>query len=196
MKKKKKERQKAHILKNTAFMLGCAFKCAPLSVILIYIEYILENVYYSVVINVMFLETALSIVEGNGTFREFVIRMSLIVIGKLAIDLYGYITFYTVRTKFEIKCESYINSLIFTKAQQVELGCYENPDFFDNYNRATWVVEKGGFKRIIEGSAWTIGSFVSIVALVGYLVSIDPFLLIFILCPIVVFFFRTHKNNI
>ena len=77
MKKRKKERQKAHILKNTAFMLGCAFKCAPLSVILIYIEYILENVYYSVVINVTFLETALSIVEGNGTFREFVIRMSL-----------------------------------------------------------------------------------------------------------------------
>ena len=196
MKRKKKEKQKAHILKNTAFMLGCAFKCAPLSVILIYIEYILENFYYSVVINVLFLETALSIVEGNGTFREFVIRMSLIIIGKLAIDLYGYITFYTVRTKFEIKCESYINSLIFTKAQQVELGCYENPEFFDKYNRATWVVEKGGFKRIIEGSAWTIGSFVSIVALVGYLVSIDPFLLIFILCPIVVFFFRTYKNNI
>lgn len=196
MKNKKEKKTKAHIWKNTAFMLGCAFKCAPLSVILIYIEYILENVYYSVVINVMFLETALSIVEGNGTFREFVIRMNVIVLGKLIIDLYGYITFYTVRTKFEIKCESYINSLIFRKAQQVELGCYENPDFFDKYNRATWVVEKGGFKRIIEGSAWTIGSFVSIISLVGYLISIDPFLVVFIVCPLVVIVFRTFKNNI
>lgn len=194
--KKKKEKAKAHIWKNTAFMLGCAFKCSPLAVILIYIEYILENVYYSVVINVMFLETALSMVEGNGTFREFVIRMGVIVLGKLIIDLYGYITFYTVRTKFEIKCESYINSLIFSKAQQVELGCYENPDFFDKYNRATWVVEKGGFKRIIEGSAWTIGSFVSIISLIGYLISIDPVLLIFIACPLVVLIFRTFKNNL
>ncbi len=194
--KKKKEKTKAHILKNTAFMLGCAFKCSPVAVILIYIEYILENVYYSVVINVMFLETALSIVEGNGTFRDFAIRMSAIVIGKLLIDLYGYITFYTVRTKFEIKCESYLNSLIFRKAQQVELGCYENPDFFDKYNRATWVVEKGGFKRIIEGSAWTIGSFISIISLVGYLISVDPVLVVFIACPLVVLGFRTVKNNI
>ncbi len=194
--KKKKIKQKAHVLKNTAFMLGCAFKCAPLSLIFIYFAYISENVYYSVVINVLFLETALSIVEGNGTFSEFVWKMCLMVAGKLFIDLIGYIDFYTVRTKFEIKCESYINSLIFKKAQQVELGCYENPDFFDKYNRATWVVEKGGFKRIIEGSAWTIGSFISVVSLVFYLVSIDPFLLIFILCPLVVVAFRVVKNNV
>ncbi len=194
--KKRKIRQKAYVIKNTAFMLGCAFKCAPLSLLIIYIAYITENVYYSVVINVMFLETALSIVEGNGTFTDFLWRMSLIVAGKLIVDLLGYIDFYTVRTKFEIKCESYINGLIFKKAQQVELGCYENPDFFDKYNRATWVVEKGGFKRIIEGSAWTIGSFISIVSLVFYLVSIDPFLLVFILCPLVVIGFRVIKNNV
>lgn len=194
-KKKKQARQKAHILKNTAFMLGCALKSAPLSLLIIYFSYIAENVYYAVVINVMFLETALSVIEGNGTFREFAIRMCIIVIGKILVDLIGYIDVYTVRIKFEIKCESYINSLIFKKAQEVELGCYENPEFFDKYNRATWVVDKSGFKRIVEGSAWTIGSLVSLVLLVAYLVSIDPFLLVFLLCPIVVIAFRVFKNN-
>ena len=194
-KKKKQARQKAHILKNTAFMLGCALKNAPLSLLIIYFSYIAENVYYAVVINVMFLETALSVIEGNGTFREFAIRMCVIVLGKILVDLIGYIDVYTVRIKFEIKCESYINSLIFKKAQEVELGCYENPEFFDKYNRATWVVDKSGFKRIVEGSAWTIGSLVSLVLLVMYLVSIDPFLLVFLLCPIVVIAFRVFKNN-
>ena len=194
-KKKKQARQKAHILKNTAFMLGCALKSAPLSLLIIYFSYIAENVYYAVVINVMFLETALSVIEGNGTFREFAIRMCVIVLGKILVDLIGYIDVYTVRIKFEIKCESYINSLIFKKAQEVELGCYENPEFFDKYNRATWVVDKSGFKRIVEGSAWTIGSLVSLVLLVVYLVSIDPFLLVFLLCPIVVIAFRVFKNN-
>lgn len=196
MKKEKNEKQKAHIFKNTAFMLKCAWKSAPLSLLIIYFSYIVENVYYSVVVSVMFLQTALSIIEGNGTFKEFAIKMCIIVFGKVFVDLLAYIDMYTVRTKFEIKCESYINSLIFKKAQEVELGCYENPDFFDNYNRATWVVEKGGFKRIIEGSAWTIGSVVSIVFLVAYLVSIDPFLLFFIICPIIVIALRTKKNNI
>ncbi len=194
-KKQKQARQKAHILKNTAFMLGCALKSAPLSLLIIYFSYIAENVYYAVVINVMFLETALSVIENNGTFKEFAIRMCIIVIGKILVDLIGYIDVYTVRIKFEIKCESYINSLIFKKAQEVELGCYENPEFFDKYNRATWVVDKSGFKRIIEGSAWTIGSLVSLVLLVVYLVSIDPFLLVFLLCPIVVIAFRVFKNN-
>ncbi len=196
MEKEKTQKQKAHIFKNTAFMLKCAWKSAPLSLIIIYLAYIVENVYYSVVISVMFLQTALSIIEGNGTFKEFAIKMCIIVFGKIFVDLLAYIDMYTVRIKFEIKCESYINSLIFKKAQEVELGCYENPDFFDNYNRATWVVEKGGFKRIIEGSAWTIGSIVSIVFLVIYLISIDPFLLFFILTPIIVIALRTKKNNI
>ena len=194
-KKTKKPRQKAHIIKNTAFMLGCGLKSAPLHLLMIYFAYAAENVYYAVVINVMFLETALSIIEGNGTFNEFVLRMCIIIIGKLLIDLIGYINVYTVRIKFEIKCESYINSLIFKKAQQVELGCYENPEFFDKYNRATWIVEQGGFKRIIEGSAWVLGSVVSLILLVFYLVSIDPFLLIFILCPVIVIAFRVAKNN-
>ncbi len=193
---KKEQTQKAHIFKNTAFMLKCAWKSAPLSLIIIYLAYILENVYYSVVVSVMFLQTALSIIEGNGTFKEFAIKMCIIVFGKVFVDLLAYIDIYTVRTKFEIKCESYINSLIFKKAQEVELGCYENPEFFDNYNRATWVVEKGGFKRIIEGSAWTIGSVVSIIFLVAYLVSIDPFLLFFIICPIIVIALRIKKNNL
>ncbi len=196
MKKDKTQKQKAHIFKNTAFMLKCAWKSAPLSLLIIYFAYILENVYYSVVISVMFLQTALSIIEGNGTFKEFAIKMCIIVFGKVFVDLIAYIDMYTIRTKFEIKCESYINSLIFKKAQEVELGCYENPEFFDNYNRATWVVEKGGFKRIIEGSAWTIGSVVSIVFLVVYLISIDPFLLFFIVCPIIVIALRTKKNNL
>lgn len=196
MTRKNKEKQKAHIIRNTAFMLGCALKCAPLSLFIIYFSYIAENVYYAVVINVMFLETALSMIENNGSFQDFAIRMGIIVLGKLLVDLIGYIDVYTVRIKFEIKCESYINSLIFKKAQEVELGCYENPEFFDKYNRATWVVDQGGFKRIIEGSAWTLGSVVSIVFLVSYLVSIDPWLLIFILCPVVVMWFRVRKNNI
>ena len=193
---RKGKRQKAHIIKNTAFMLGCAIKCAPFSLFMIYFSYILENVYYAVVVNVMLLETALSIIEGNGSFQEFVFKISILILGKLLVDLIGYINVYTVRIKFEIKCESYINALIFKKAQEVELGCYENPEFFDNYNKATWVVDKNGFKRIIEGSAWTLGSVCSLILLVSYLISIDPILLLFLICPVLVMGFRVVKNRL
>lgn len=194
--KEDKKKEEAHIFKNTFFMLKCAFKCAPVSLVLIYLAYILENVYYSVVFNVMFLETAMSIIEGNGTWKEFVTKITVIIFGKLAVDLFAYIDMYTIRTKFEIKVESYINNLIFEKAQKVELGCYEDPDFFDNYNRATWVVDRGGFKRIIEGSAWTIGSLISFIFIILYLVKIDPFLLLLVACPAVLILLRVLENKV
>lgn len=187
---------KAHIFRNTAFMLKCSLKSSPLATILIYLAYIAENVYYAVVFNVMFLQTALSIIEGNGTFREFTIRISIIIFGKLAVDLFSYIVFHPVREKYEIKYEGYLNRMIFEKAQQVELACYENPDFFDNYNRATWVVEKGAYKRIIEGSAWTIGSVVSIIFLAIYLYQLDPLLLLIMICPVIVMAFRIMRNSV
>lgn len=187
---------KAHIFRNTAFMLKGSFKVSPVATILIYLAYICENVYYSVVFNVMFLETAISIIEGNGTFREFVIKITLIILGKLAVDLFAYIVFHPVREKYEIKFESYINQMIFEKAQQVELACYENPEFFDNYNRATWVVEKGAYKRIIEGSAWTLGSIISIISLAIYLYSIDPILLVVLVCPVIVMYFQIKRNGV
>ncbi len=177
-------------------MLKCSFKSAPVATILIYLAYISENVYYAVVFNVMFLQTALSIIEGNGTFTEFIIKIGLIILGKLVIDLFGYIVFHPVREKYEIKYEGYINRMIFEKAQQVELACYEDPDFFDNYNRATWVIEKGAYKRIIEGSAWVIGSIVSIIFLVVYLCQLDPWLLLIIICPIIVMAFQVMRNNV
>lgn len=186
---------KAHIFKNTAFMLKCSFKSAPIATILIYLAYIAENVYYAVVFNVMFLQTAISIIEGNGTFKEFAIKIGLIIFGKLAVDLFAYIVFHPVRERYEIKYESYINQMIFKKAQQVELACYETPEFFDNYNRATWVIEKGAYKRIIEGSAWTVGSIISIIFLVIYLFQLDPLLLVIILCPVIVMYFQFKRNN-
>lgn len=195
MKKEKKQKEKAHVLKNTLFILGCGMKSAPFYMLSLYISNIAENVYYSLVFSVFFLKTALSVIEGNGTFRELAVKIILMVLGKIVIDMMGYFTNFYCRIRFEIKCESYINEMIFKKAQQVELSCYENPDFFDKYNRATWVVEKNGFKRIVMGTSWVIGSLISLIVMVSYLVSIDPLMIIFVICPVFVMLFRILKNK-
>lgn len=194
-KQKKEHKEKAHIIKNTLFILKCGLKSAPLAMISLYVSNIIENVYYSLVFSVFFLKTALSVIEGNGTFRELVIKIVLMVFGKVIVDMMGYFTNFYARIRFEIKCESYINEMIFKKAQQVELGCYENPEFFDKYNRATWVVEKHGFKRIVGGTSWVIGSLISLIVMVTYLMSIDPVMIIFIICPVFVMVFRVFKNK-
>ncbi len=192
---KKEPKEKAHVIKNTLFILGCGLKSAPLAMISLYVSNIIENVYYSLVFSVFFLKTALSVIEGNGTFKELAIKIVFMVIGKVFVDMMGYFTNFYAKIRFEIKCEGYINEMIFNKAKQVELGCYENPEFFDKYNRATWVVEKHGFKRIVAGTSWVIGSLISLIVMVSYLMSIDPVMIIFIICPVFVMIFRVLKNK-
>ena len=58
-------KEKAHVIKNTLFILGCGLKSAPLAMISLYISNIIENVYYSLVFSVFFLKTALSVIEGR-----------------------------------------------------------------------------------------------------------------------------------
>ncbi len=187
---------KAHIFKNTAFILKHAFKCSPSSIIMLFVSYIAQNVYYNVVFSVMFLETAISIIENKGSFEEFAIKIILIVAGKVVLDIFcDIVDFYVVET-FHIKVAAYLNNMIFTKANEVELGCYENPDFFDNYNRATWVVEKGGYQRILNGTAWMLGSLASIFSLAIYLFNIDPWLMLVLVCPVVVMLIGRKRNNV
>ena len=83
MKKNNATKEKAHVIKNTLFILKCGMKSAPLAMLSLYISNIIENVYYSLVFSVFFLKTALSVIEGNGTFRELVIKIVLMVIGKV-----------------------------------------------------------------------------------------------------------------
>ncbi len=187
---------KEHIFRNIWFMLKCAYTAAPLSMFVVHSAYIAESVFYNVIFSIKFLETALSIIEGNGSFREFALNIGIITLGKLAVDCYSYFAWQVSRGKLEIKTESYINAMIFKKAQEVDLACYEDPDFFDNYNRATWVIEKDGFKRITEGLGWTIGSVISIVILIVYLYQLDPFLLLFTACPLVVMAIGLKRNAV
>ena len=118
---KKEQKEKANVLKNTWFILKCGLKSAPLAMISLYVSNIIENVYYSLVFSVFFLKTALSVIEGNGTFRELVIKIVIMVIGKVFVDMMGYFTNFYSKIRFEIKCEGYINEMIFNKAKQVEL---------------------------------------------------------------------------
>ncbi len=195
MKNQKDKKDKAYVIKNTLFMMKCGFKSAPFYLIFIYAANILYNVYYSLFFAVYFLKTALAVIENNGSFGEFAFKLVLMVGGKILVDMISYFSDFYVRIRFEIKCEEYINNLIFKQAQRVELGCYENPEFFDKYTMATRVIQDGGYKRIIEGTSWIIGSFISLVAIGFYLASIDILMLVFIVCPVFVMGFRLLKDK-
>lgn len=193
--KMKGPKEKAHVIKNTAFIFKLAAECSPFLLFILCFDYILVNVYESVIMGVYFLKTALLIIEQQLDFKAFFITVSLIVLGKAAIGLLDKFVDYYISFRFAIKFEKKINSLIFNKAEQVELACYDDPVFYDRFTRASWVIDKYANTGIIHRVAWVAGNALSVALLVAYLISLDPVMSLFIAAPILVTVFRSLRNK-
>lgn len=195
-KEQTKSPERAHMIRNTAFALKCGFRSAPASLILLWVSRIVGTLCFDIVTSVFLLKTALSILESGAGYQKFVLSICSMIALKLLSDLQENFIYYCVRIHFEIKCECFINHLIFDKAQQTDLSHFEDPDFFDKYTRATYVISKGGYKDVIHGFTWLIANLTGFISLAVYLVTVDKYMLLFILTPVLSFFFKNRKNRI
>ena len=88
---------------------------------------------------IWFLKSILQIIEDGGTFKEFAVVVIMFafagVLGKALHNGFDYI----ISTKVKIFYKN-LNKKIFDKAVNVDMTCFENPDFFDKYKRATEVI--------------------------------------------------------
>lgn len=91
------------------------------------------------------------------------------------------------------KVGAYIEKMLFRKAAQVELACYENPKFYDKYVRAM----DEAYERMIKVMRTLDNLIARVVALTAntlLLFTIDPWLILFGLFPLVLGFFRRLEN--
>ena len=92
------------------------------------------------------------------------------------------------------KVGAYVEKMLFDKASQVELACYENPKFYDKYVKAM----DEAYDRMIK-VMWTLDNLIArVVALTAnslLLFVIDPWLILVGLFPLLLGFFRRLENN-
>lgn len=191
-----KPKEKAHVLKNVAYMHRIGWETSPVYVIMNYFCYIGGNIYSNVVMCVLFLKIALEIIEKNLGFEIFAKSIIFIVAVSLLFDVMFKFTDEYLYTNFAIKVEQTINRKIFGKAQESELACFENPDFYDKYTRATYVITKYRNSGIIANTAWALGSLISFIVIGVYMASLDPMLIVFIVSPVAVIFFKNRRSNV
>ncbi len=91
------------------------------------------------------------------------------------------------------KISMHIQRMLFKKAAQVELACYETPSFYDKYVRA---MEEANTR--IQSVMWTldrlIGRFTALLANSLLLFIIDPVLILFGLFPLLLGFFKRLES--
>ena len=91
------------------------------------------------------------------------------------------------------KISMYIQKMLFKKSAEVELACYENPEFYDKYVRAMDEAENRTL-RVMRTLDNLIQRFTTLFANSFLLFLIDPVLILFGLFPLVLGFFRRLEN--
>lgn len=88
----------------------------------------------------------------------------------------------------------YIKGKVYEKARDVELGCYENPKFYDGFVKAIDESTQS-IHRIMNSVIQFANNTFALIANVGLLVVIDPVLLLFIAVPLLVSPLRVISNK-
>lgn len=166
-------------LKNTFYAVKIIFKASPFLLpgftLSVFAYWLFDNY----IKNVYFLDKMLGIVTDGGTFESFMKTLIIFcVFGVLAqfCDCFGD---YIASTENK-KVYKLLNEQIFRKACAVDIECYENPKFYDNYKRATDVINND----MTLSLSWHLSSLVAFigvgVSLASYICSVDPKILFFL----------------
>ncbi len=195
-KKRKKDKEKTLSLgrtwENNIFALGVIARSAPAYLIL----YLLSSAAYSLLgfFSDSFLLRAIVNDVEAGTPAEKIFSY-IIFLGLLNVAvMIPYNWFWNVMTpKYNRRMAGKIEKMLFRKAAEVDLACYETPTFFDKYVRAV----SQTFDRVLKvmfSLDDLIGRLISLFANSFLLFLIDPVLILFGLFPLLLGFLRRKVN--
>ena len=179
---KQKKRKKTPFIKNTFFIVGMIFRIAPGRIICELLNSLARygmSFFYSVVFWKFILGD-----ETEKNFKECAIFIVIVLICDLAFNFW--LTWYnTARVPIsDIRIHMKLNQKLFEKASNVDLACYESPDFYEKYTKATAEAATRGISAVRNLTNF-IMTLVFCTTAVWMMVEITPLCLPFILLPLV-----------
>lgn len=189
-----KDHQKVPVLENVIY----AFKLIWRADKLLFIGYLMQNIARSIfdvlIQNVLFLKVLLTVIEGERDFGIYVKYLFMFAGASLVSKLIQWIgcSFEKFSTKRVLKR---LNNMVFEKAGELDVSCYENPEFYNKYQRAVNVMEYGYFDILCYDLSYIAGSLLSFAFVVGTISFINPIYLLFLLPAVFVFAVEIYKSR-
>ncbi len=185
---------KVPILKNVMFALKLVWEADKRLLIGYFVTEISNKVLSMYVQNILFLKVLLSIIDGDADFKTYFVSLLLFFGTYLAVNV---ISAYAnrqrlVSTKIVLKK---LNNKIFEKAAQLDISCYENPEFYDKYQRATLVLSSGYYDILCWDVAAIVGGIIALICVITTVTAINPVYLLFLLPVTLVFVIEVYKSK-
>lgn len=186
---------KVPVFKNIIYALKILYKChKPFMFWQIFAQcsYMIFTLFIQ---SVLFLKVLLSVIEGEGDFNYYVKMLMIFFAVGVFSEVIQVVTDYKGLVGHKIIFKS-LNNMIFEKASKVDISCYEDPEFYDKYQRATEILTGGLFSAFSYTFATLIGGLISFFSVIGIVVSIDPMYLLFLAPILLVFAVEVWKSRV
>ncbi|MBE6720562.1 MAG: ABC transporter ATP-binding protein [Ruminococcaceae bacterium] len=144
---------------------------------------------------VLFLKVLLSIIEGEATFEYFTKCLLLFFAVGMVYEVIIIICDYMQNVAWK-KVYKGLNNLIFRKAAELDVSCYEDPAFYDAYMRATDILTRGFFMAFAVDLSNLLGNAIALVLVIGVVTTIDPRYLIFLAPVLAVFVVQIVRSKL
>lgn len=189
------EDMKVPVVKNLIYGTKMAFKADKDILFAAIFEMVDHAIFTNFVQGVLFLKVLLSLIEGTCTFEYFV-KILLIFLAVAVVHEILQVTCDYVHLTAHKKIYKSLNNMIFKKACEVDVQCYEDPAFYDAYKRATELLTNGYFMAFCMSLANVLGAVISFLLVVGVVASINPVYLLFLLPVMLVFVVEIYKSKL
>ena len=191
-KPKKKKISLKRNLSNNAFALKVIWLASPIYLLV----YLSSSIVYGVLdflSNTYLLRKIVNDVSSGASISS--VLLFAVILGLVTMVIYVGLQWFwnVISPKMNREIGMYIQKMLFKKAAQVELGCYESPSFYDRYVKAM-----DEAKDRIHRVMWTLDNliqrFTALFANSLLLFIIDPVLILFGLFPLLLGFFKRLEN--
>lgn len=185
---------KVPVLKNVIFALKLVWEADKRLIIGYFVTEISNKVLSMYVQNILFLKVLLSIIDGDADFKTYFVSLLLFFGTYFAVNV---ISAYASRTRLiatKVVLKK-LNNKIFDKAKDLDISCYENPEFYDKYQRATLVLSSGYYDILCWDVAAIVGGIIALICVVTTVTVINPMYLLFLLPVTLVFVIEIFKSK-
>ena len=144
---------------------------------------------------VLFLKVLLTIIQGEATFQYFAKVLLLFFAVGMVYEVIIIVCDYAQNVAWK-KVYKGLNNLIFKKAAELDVSCYEDPAFYDAYMRATDILTRGFFMAFAVDLSNLLGNLIALVLVIGIVTTIDPVYLLFLAPVSVVFIVQFMRSKL
>lgn len=182
-------------LKNSLYAIKTIHKCAPLLLASFTLTQTAHWFFTGFIQEILFLKLLLQLIESGGSFKEYVFLVLLFAGAGLLAKGTDCLTDYFVCTRIKHFYKN-LNDRIFKKAIKVDMACYENPEFYDKYKRATEIITNEHSSEFAYNLANIFAGGITGIFLIIYIISIDAKLLLILSVGIFVVLAGIAKGKI